>query len=259
MVFAMTRKEFSATYDAYMRQGSRLGRTIVGAILVVTIAGAFLANHIEKRYDLHRLDDVVAFSLLALMICGAIALVWLDRLKAQKLGLVCTACNRSLTGKERRRKVLLTGNCPNCGSKVFDKETSNRAIPRNQFDREAFKTELDDFNRHRKWLTIKVVVIYLAVMAASVPMAKWLLRAVDRGDFDWVTLEQLRWFAVAVLATLFVFAVWVAVLLMKGKHKDRTLPCPECNRSLAGVGKVALESGTCIFCGCQLFKSSSVN
>jgi len=177
----------------------------------------------------------------------------------RRFGLACPTCRRRLTSVDTRRKLLLTGNCPHCGNRVFEPEPANRATMSCGLNREEFKAKLEAFNRKTKREAIKVMITIFVVSIACAALAKYFQRLVDRGGLDWVTLTQWRWFAGLRPGTVCLGVIGIFVFAFRGKLKVKpVLPCPECNRSLVGVaGKFVGETGTCIYCGCRLFEPSS--
>lgn len=255
----MTRREFSSNYEACLRQGSKYGMATTGVIFLPIIAAAFLANYLQKHYEIGWLDNAVAVFALCLFICAIIAMILQDGPMVRRFGLVCPTCRRRLTPVETRRKLLLTGNCPHCGNNVFDREPANRTTPSYGLNREEFRAKLEVFHRKTKLDTVKVLVIIFIAILICIPTTKYFQRLVDRGGLDWVTLTQWRWFAVLALVAICVASVGIFIFAFRGKFKaNPVLPCPECHRSLIGIaGKMAVENGLCIFCGCQLFEVPS--
>ena len=96
------------------------------------------------------------------------------------------------------------------------------------------------------------------ICAICIPATKYFQRLVDRGGLDWVILTQWRGFVILMFVTIAVAAAGIFIFAFKGKLNVRHLPCPECNRSLVGIGaKPVLETGMCIYCGCRLFDDPS--
>jgi hypothetical protein len=91
---------------------------------------------------------------------------------------------------------------------------------------------------------------------ACVPAAKFFQRLVEEGRLDWMTPTEWKWIAGLILGTLFLSFLSIPIFAATGKFKLRILRCPECGRALVGGGgRVAVDKGMCIYCGCGLFAS----
>src|SRR6185312_8034250 len=112
----MTRKEFSANFDAYMRSGSRSGIWIACPCVALIFGILFLSDLIEKHYGVD-VSNVFNFSMLFVSLGGiVISAILLNAALIKKFGLQCPTCGCALAREDRRRKALLTGNCPKCGN-----------------------------------------------------------------------------------------------------------------------------------------------
>jgi hypothetical protein len=57
------------------------------------------------------------------------------------------------------------------------------------------------------------------------------------------------------LGSVFLAFFSIFILATKGKFKLRDLLCPDCGRPLVGgAGKLAVQTGMCVYCGCRLFE-----
>jgi hypothetical protein len=250
----MTRKEFSSKFDEYMRAGRWQGLLIPCALVVFLIVFVLTPNFLRDRMGIEVPDSVSAIILLLILVGFTIGLLFLGRSRLRRFGLLCPACGRNLADVEARRKVLLTGNCPKCQNKVLDEVAGSATC--HGLNREKFKEQFESLTRNYDRKVTRLLISMFAVTIASVPMLKYFMRSVDSGALDWVTVTQWGWFAGLALAAVFLLAVLIVACAAGGKLTLRPMPCPGCGRSLAGIaGKFAVESGLCIYCGCQLFEA----
>jgi len=250
----MTRKEFSAKSEALRRIGAWC---IAGLIISIfgLLAGEWtLSSYIREHYHAKGWDTSVGIMELIWMFGCLIGLSFLEWRLAGKWGLACPKCGKRFIDKMRRR-VLLTGKCPKCKAEVFEDGVLSARLTSRPLNREEFKLEFEIVMRRSNRKSIQLLIFLAAALCVVVPLAKYIQRSVDNGALDWITLTQWRWFAVVMLASVFLAYFSVFVFAAMGKFKLRDLPCPECNHSLVGVpGKLAIETGMCIYCGCRLFK-----
>lgn len=253
----MTRKEFSAKSDALGRLIGWCVPTFLFLVLGLVVLGQFISVYIERHYHTNRWDTPGSILLLILMFGGLIGISCLEYRLARKWGLACPTCGRRFIDKIRRM-VLLTGKCPKCKAGVFEDQTISAPLCSRPLNREEFKTEFENFTRQWNRKSIRLLIIVMAAMFGTVPVSKYIQHLVDKSALDWVTLTEWKLFAGIMLASVFLSFSSIFIFAAMGKFKLRDLPCPECNRPLIGnAGKVALETGICVYCGCRLFEEPS--
>jgi hypothetical protein len=162
-----------------------------------------------------------------------------------------------LTDKVTRWKALATGDCRHCKNKVFDEADVSTLVFRG-LKRQEFKLTFESISRQTNRRVIQLLVLYFCTMAGSVPLMRYFQRLVDSGELDWVTWADWKAIARIILVALVLFSLAIVIFARLGTHPARFLPCPECGRSLIGPpGKITLETGVCIYCGCRLFEVPS--
>ena len=206
----MTRREFSENYAHFMRAGARQGILIICPVLIMM---EVTLGILACRFDWAGSSLVVLGGIM--FVCFLAGVILWDRSAVKKCGLCCPTCERRLVSADAHRKLLLTGNCPKCGNKVFEGESFSPAS--GYLDREEFNTRLTVYKRQRNRESIRLLIFLFAMMAACVPIAKYFQRLVDSGGLDWVTLTQWKWFAGMVLAAVCVMAVGIFILASRGK------------------------------------------
>jgi hypothetical protein len=252
---AMTRKEFSANFDAYMRSGSPRGIWIACAITALITATPLLSDFLEKHYGAGLSNVFLLITFFGLLGAVTVAAIALHIPLVKKFGLKCPACGCGLVDYDRRKKVFLTGQCPKCRNKVFDDDSARSC----GLEREEFKAKFENFNRQSRRKSIRALIILFVAIIPCVLVAKYFEHLVDDGGLDWVTVTEWKWFAGALLIAFFAFVFGIVAFGRKGKLNTHPLPCPECNRSLVGfVGRAAVETGMCIYCSCRLFEGRPV-
>ena len=250
---AMTRKEFTKRSEALGRIVGLCFPGFFGAMFCLLILGQFLSAYIERHYHTDRWDTPGNILLLILLFGGLVGISWLEWHLARKWGLACPTCGRRFIDKVRRM-VLLTGKCPKCKAKVFEDQAISAPLSSHPLNRQEFKMEFENFMRQSNRKLIRLLIFVMAAMFGAVPVSKYIQNLVDKGALDWVTPSEWRWFAGILLAAVFLSFSSIFIFAATGKFKLRDLPCPECDRALVGAaGKVALETGMCVYCGCRLF------
>ncbi len=246
----MTRKEFSENSEAVERIMNR----VMPGFLIVMFFLTILSAYIERRY--HNWDTPVGILICFIAVGGLIGVTLFERRLLLERRLLCPKCSKRFINNKERWLILFRGNCPKCQSKVFDAATTANPAAPHGADLEKFKIEFESLTRRlRRKAILSFIFLFIATLSIA-PLAKYFQHLVEHGDFDWVTLTQLRWFAVIMLATVFLSFVSIFIFASMGKFKVRDLPCPECGRSLVGgAGRVAIESGMCMYCGGAVFKA----
>jgi hypothetical protein len=257
MLSPMTRKEFNARRDAFQRAGAWYSFGFVGLIFALLFGTDSLSDYITHNYQIGWAEKAAPILMLVILAMILISMVYLSKFFERKYGLICPTCGKGLADKVTRWKVLVTGKCRHCKNQVFDEEPTSRAATSFGLNREEFKVKLESFNRQTNRQANKLLLIAFGSMIACVPITKYFQRLVDRGGLDWVTLEEWRWFAGLAFGAVCLAAVVIFIFAFRGKFNVRPVPCPECGRSLVGAGRMAVETGTCIYCGCRLFEVPS--
>jgi len=260
MIAAMTRKEFTEKSEALKRIGAWCVVGLIISVLGLLVGESYLSSYIQQRYHTDRWNTSAGILELVWMFAGLIGLSYLEWHLAKQWGLACPACGKRFIDK-MRRLVLLTGKCPKCKTDVFEDKAINARLCSQPLNREEFKVKFENFTQRLNRKLIRLMIISMAAMFGSVPLSKYIQRMVENGDLDWMTLTQWRWFVVVMLASVCLAFFSVFIFAAMGKFKLRDLPCPDCGRPLVGgAGKLAIETGICIYCGCRLFQEpSSVN
>jgi hypothetical protein len=238
--------------------GLVLGLLVIG--LYLTFIGQALSAYIERHYHTNRWDTPGAIFLSIFLFGGLIGIAYFEWYLAKKWGLTCPHCGELFIKHRSRRVALLRGDCSKCKKNIFDEDNLSGSKIYYNLNRDDFNEKLAKFTRRSNRREIRLLVFVFAMMIALVPAAKYFQRLVDDGRLDWVTLTEWRWVAGLVagliLSALLLPFLYVPIIAVTGKFKLRSLPCPECGRALAGAaGRVAVDKGMCIYCGCSLFEA----
>lgn len=241
----MTKDEFTSQSKALSRILTLRILICLGLFFAALTAFALGATYSEKHY--HASWTGGAFMVWLLVTSGAFlfSLFWQTKKLPGQFGLCCPDCGGSIDGK----LILISGNCPNCGSKVLS-DVSMTETKAGKSSRREFISALEALDRKEIRRQVVLLCVAFSAILGCIPLAKLLQSLVDKGVLDWAGSLPLGWIVGIFVGVLTLAVVSVLIYSASGKQKRIGIPCPHCQKPLFGTAaRIAIATRACPYCG----------